>query len=415
MLISKVGIIGAGPAGAAAALQLNQLGIDCVVVDKAVFPRDKICGDGLSGKVITCLNRIDPEIALRLQKATFKLDSWGVSFFSPNRQELAIGYRPDYNAEDSSHKKSPIGYVCKRLDFDNFLVEEMKRCTHIKLMEGVSVEQYSKETDGYLITGTGGFQLKCDLLIIANGAHSSFTKNIAKIRMEPKYYAAGLRAYYKNVTGTNSDNFIELHFIKKMLPGYFWIFPLPNGDANVGVGMLSDTIRRKKVNLKNELQDIIDNDPIIKERFKDATLIGSVEGYGLPLGGKQRVISGDRYLLTGDAAFLIDPFTGEGIGNALYTGRIAANHAAKALEQNNFSAAAFAAYDTEVYRVMGPELLISHRLQKLVKYSWLFNLLVKISIRNKQVKELLSCMFYEVDLRKKLAKPSFYIKLLLNR
>jgi len=415
MLISKVGIIGAGPAGAAAALQLNQLGIDCVVVDKAVFPRDKICGDGLSGKVITCLNRIDPEIALRLQKATFKLDSWGVSFFSPNRQELAIGYRPDYNAEDSSHKKSPIGYVCKRLDFDNFLVEEMKRCTHIKLMEGVSVEQYSKETDGYLITGTGGFQLKCDLLIIANGAHSSFTKDIAKIRMEPKYYAAGLRAYYKNVTGTNADNFIELHFIKKMLPGYFWIFPLPNGDANVGVGMLSDAIRRKRVNLKNELQDIIDNDPIIKERFKDATLIGSVEGYGLPLGGKQRVISGERYLLTGDAAFLIDPFTGEGIGNALYTGRIAANHAAKALEQNDFSAAAFAAYDTEVYRVMGPELLISHRLQKLVKYSWLFNLLVKISIRNKQVKELLSCMFYEVDLRKKLAKPSFYIKLLLNR
>ena len=415
MLISRVGIIGAGPAGAAAALQLNQLGIDCVVVDKAVFPRDKICGDGLSGKVITCLNRIDPEIAIRLQEAPFKLNSWGVSFVSPNRQELAIGYRPDYNGKDSSHKKSPIGYVCKRLDFDNFLVEEMKRCAHIRVLEGISVEQYTLASDGYLISGTAGFQLKCDILIVANGAHSSFTKDIAKIRMEPKYYAAGIRAYYKNVTGTNADNFIELHFIKKMLPGYFWIFPLPNGDANVGVGMLSDAVRRKKVNLKNELQDIVDNDPIIKERFKNATLMGSVEGYGLPLGGKQRVISGERYLLTGDAAFLIDPFTGEGIGNALYTGRIAANQAAKALEQKDFSAAALSAYDAEVYRVMGPELRISHRLQKLVKYAWLFNLLVKISTRNKQVKELLSCMFYEVDLRKKLAKPSFYIKLLLNR
>ena len=200
-----------------------------------------------------------------------------------------------------------------------------------------------------------------------------------------------------------------------MLPGYFWIFPLPNGEANVGVGMLSDVARRKKVNLKNELQDIIHNDPIISERFKNATLIGTVDGYGLPLGSKQRVISGERYLLTGDAAFLIDPFTGEGIGNALYSGRIAANQAAKALEANDFSAAALAAYDKEVYRVMGPELRISHRLQKLVKYPWLFNLLVKISIRNKQVKELLSCMFYEVDLRKKLAQPSFYIKLLLNR
>jgi flavin-dependent dehydrogenase len=282
-------------------------------------------------------------------------------------------------------------------------------------MEGISIDGYTLESDGYLISGSDGFQLKCDLVILANGAHSSFTREIAKIKMEPKHYVAGIRAYYKNVSGANADNFIELHFIKNMLPGYFWIFPLPNGEANVGVGMLSDVARRKKVNLKNELQDIINNDPIIRERFKNATLIGTVDGYGLPLGSKQRVISGERYLLTGDAAFLIDPFTGEGIGNALYSGRIAANQAAKALEANDFSAAALAAYDKEVYRVMGPELRISHRLQKLVKYPWLFNLLVKISIRNKQVKELLSCMFYEVDLRKKLAQPSFYIKLLLNR
>jgi flavin-dependent dehydrogenase len=291
----------------------------------------------------------------------------------------------------------------------------MKRCAHIRVMEGISIDGYTLESDGYLISGSDGFQLKCDLVILANGAHSSFTREIAKIKMEPKHYVAGIRAYYKNVSGANADNFIELHFIKNMLPGYFWIFPLPNGEANVGVGMLSDVARRKKVNLKNELQDIINNDPIIRERFKNATLIGTVDGYGLPLGSKQRVISGERYLLTGDAAFLIDPFTGEGIGNALYSGRIAANQAAKALEANDFSAAALAAYDKEVYRVMGPELRISHRLQKLVKYPWLFNLLVKISIRNKQVKELLSCMFYEVDLRKKLAQPSFYIKLLLNR
>ena len=145
------------------------------------------------------------------------------------------------------------------------------------------------------------------------------------------------------------------------------------------------------------------------------TTSGSMDDYGMPLGGKQRSISGERYLLTGDATFLIAPFTGEGVGNALYSGYIAANQAAKSLQTNDFSAKALAAYDKEVNRVMGPELRMSHRLQRLIHYPRLVNLLVKISIRNKQLKELLSCKFFGAELRKKLATPSFYFKLLLNR
>ena len=135
----------------------------------------------------------------------------------------------------------------------------------------------------------------------------------------------------------------------------------------------------------------------------------------MPLGGKQRSISGERYLLTGDATFLIAPFTGEGVGNALKSGRIAAKQAANALQTNDFSAAALAAYDAQVYKLMGPGLRRSHRPQQLIHYPRLTDLLVKISIRNRRVKELLSCFFCGMEVRKKLAKPSFYFKLLLNR
>lgn len=415
MITTKVCIIGAGPAGASAALQLNKLGIDCVMVDKAIFPRDKVCGDGLSGKVITSLNRVDPEIVKRLDQKSFKLNSWGVTFVSPNRKKLEVGYRPDYDKENAEQKQNPIGYVCKRIDFDNFLVEEAKNCAHVKVIEGVNIVSYTLETDGYLIVGENDFKVKADLIIVANGAHSSFTKTVANIHMEPKHYVAGVRAYYKNVTGMNEDNFIELHFIKSLLPGYFWIFPLPNGEANVGVGMLSEEISKRKINLKKELQKIIEEDPIIKERFKNASLLNSVDGYGLPLGSKKRILSGERYMLVGDAAYLIDPFTGEGIGNALYSGRIAANQAAIAIEQNNFSKEALSKYDAEIDRVLGSELKLSHRLQKLIMFPWLFNFIVNLSSRNKQVKELLSCMFYEVDIRKKLTQPSFYFKLIFNR
>ena len=414
MISTAVCIIGAGPAGAAAALQLQQFNIPCVVVDKAVFPRDKICGDGLSGKVLTALNRIDKRIGDRLCDLAPKEGSWGVTFSAPSRDTLDIAYHPDYNSSVKSG--IPAGVVCKRIHFDNFLVKEMKRCAGIQLFEGQAIDKYTLQEDGYLLTGNDGkFAVKAKLVIVANGAHSSFTKEIANIHMEPQHYCAGIRAYYKGVTGLSADGFIELHFLSSLLPGYFWIFPLPNGEANVGISILSSVVRKRKLNLKKVLQEVVTNDPVMKERFKNAELVSGIEGYGLPLGSKRRTISGERYMLTGDAAYLIDPFTGEGIGNALYSGRIAAQQAAACLKANDFSAAAMKAYDEEVFRILDPELRLSTRLQRLANKTWLFNFLMKTAMRNKQLRELMSCMFYEIDLRKKLAQPSFYVKMLLNR
>lgn len=412
MIETKVCIIGAGPAGATTALQLAYMGLNCIVVDKAVFPRDKVCGDGLSGKVLTLLSRIDKGIADRLQLATFKEDSWGVTFVASNRIGMNIPYKPNYEKLPGE----PRGFVCKRIDFDNFLVEEMKRCPQIQLIEGTALTNYQLQEDGYILTNKNGtLTIKTQLVIAANGAHSGFTKEVAGFQMEPEHYVAGIRAYYHNISGLHPDNLIELHFLKNILPGYLWIFPLPNGEANVGVGMRSKEARRKKVNLKQMLLDAVQNDPILKERFKDATLNGSIDGYGLPLGSKKRKLSGERYMLVGDAGFLIDPFTGEGIGNAMYSGRMAAQQAVACIEANSFSAATMLAYDTNVYRVLGPELQMSTKLQKLIKFPWLFNMLMRISKRNKQLQELMSCMFHDVDLRKKLAKPQFYLKLLFNR
>ncbi len=412
MISTEVCIIGAGPGGAAAALQLAKAGIGSVIVDKAVFPRNKVCGDGLSGKVITALERIDPSIAARLRAFARKTDSWGVTFVSPGRVSMDVPYRPQYDPSTNE----PIGFVCKRIDFDNFLVEEIRRKPEIRLIEGTAIEKYEQQDDGYLLSDAEGkCTIKAQLLIVANGAHSSFTRDVAGIRMEPAYYAAGVRGYYTNVKGLHPHNFIELHFLPGLLPGYCWIFPLPNGEANVGLDMISSTVSNKKLNLKQLLKDTLQHDPILKERFSDAVLTGSIDGYGLPLGSKKRTIAGRRYMLVGDAAYLIDPFTGEGIGNALYSGRIAAEHAARAIRTGDFSEMSLQAYTDHIYRILGPELQLSHRLQKLVRHRWLFDRLMKMGSRNKQLKELISCMFYEVDLRKKLANPLFYWRILLNR
>ena len=96
-------------------------------------------------------------------------------------------------------------------------------------------------------------------------------------KMDQKNYSAAVRAYYGGVKGIHPQNFIELHFLEGILPGYFWIFPLPNGEANVGIGMLSSEVSNQKINLKERMSEIIASHPNVKERFKNA--VKEIMGY----------------------------------------------------------------------------------------------------------------------------------------
>jgi flavin-dependent dehydrogenase len=203
--------------------------------------------------------------------------------------------------------------------------------------------------------------------------------------------------------------------MKELLPGYFWIFPLPNGQANVGMGMLSSDIKKNKVNLRKSMLDIIATHPRMKERFSEAKLEGNVVGWGLPLGSKKRSISGANYILTGDAASLIDPFTGEGVGNAIVSGLVASRIAKKAIETNDFSAEALQEYDSIIYQKLWKELKLSHRMQQLTTYPWLFNMVVNRIHASKNLQNIFTNMFTDLDLRKQMQNPLFYFKLLFGK
>ena len=412
MIQTDVCIVGAGPGGAATALKLSYLNIPCVLIDKATFPRDKVCGDAISGKVTTLLNRLDPAILERFNAKPIQSDVWGIRFVAPNDKVLDIPFKPNYVRD----KKNAPGYVAKRMDFDHFLIEEIKKRNNIRFFEGQSVDQYLPSENGYLIKDKDEiFKVETKLLIIANGAHSTFSRQQAGLEMDVKHYAAAVRAYYNNVTGFSADQFIELHFIKSITPGYFWVFPLPNGDANVGLGMRSDILKKKKLNLRKALNEIIETHPKIKNRFQNATLISDVQGYGLPLGSKKRVLSGDHFMLVGDAGHLIDPLTGEGIGNAFYSGFIAAEQAEKCLKSNDFSAEFLLDYDVRVARVLGSEMQLSYRLQQMLRYPFLVNIIAGIIKRNQNMLRILSEMYNDFDLRGKLVQPLFWIKMFFKK
>jgi geranylgeranyl reductase family protein len=404
-------IIGAGPGGAAAALFLAKAGVACTLVDKAVFPRDKVCGDALSGKVVEVLHKLDPSLVEEIAVEPQHLGSWGVVFVAPNTNALRVPFKRQY---DTAREKAP-GYIARRTDFDNLLVRKCKASPLIEVVEGLGLTAFTR-TDGRweLRDEAGTLRYQARIVLVADGAHSRFAREVHGVQLEPKHHCAGIRAYYKGVTGMDGDNFIELHFLKDFLPGYFWIFPLPGGYANVGVGMRTDKVSARKLNLKTELPRILAAYPQLKERFANATLEGPVRGYGLPLGSKRRKISGDGYLLIGDAASLIDPFTGEGIGNALYSGHFAAEQAVRALAADDVSAQFMAAYDKAVYARLWNELKLSHRMQQLVRFPWLFNLVVNKARRNRTLSETISCMFEDLDMRDRLRSPMFYFKLLFD-
>ncbi|MCW5908577.1 MAG: geranylgeranyl reductase family protein [Chitinophagales bacterium] len=409
MINTNILIIGAGPAGTSAALFLAQHGVSSTIVDKAVFPRDKICGDALSGKVVEVLNKLNVDYVEELTSHKQFLGSWGVTFVAPNGQSLRIPFK----SSKTEIKKAP-GFIAKRIDFDNWLFEKAKANPLIETLEGCEIRKFERITDGITAYSTNGTQITAKLIIACDGAYSTFAKDIAGLQTEPAHNCFGLRAYYKNVSGLDAQNFIELHFIKDILPGYFWIFPLPDGYANVGIGMRADKMSAQKINLKKSFERLVSEHPSIRQRFENARLQGDVKLFGLPLGSKKRKISGNNYLLCGDAAQLIDPFTGEGIGNAMMSGMYAAHQAVLCLAQSNFSENFNQQYNTALYNRLWSELLLSYRMQQLVNYPSLFNFVVHKANANALLRETISCMFEDLDMRARLKNPLFYLKLLFS-
>lgn len=333
------------------------------------------------------------------------MGSHGVEFFAPNGKSLKLPFR-----KESDPASSP-GFITRRMDFDNWLFRQVESAPGVTVRTGLRIDKFRMEKGQWILGDSSGtHEFSTDLVIAADGAQSRFARTVGGILVEDEHYCAGLRMYYRGVKDLDQQGFIELHFLPEFLPGYFWIFPLKGGMANVGVGLRSDVVARKRINLKEKMEQIIREHPVISKRFADAVPEGPVRGYGLPLGSKRRPISGGGYMLLGDAGSLIDPFTGEGIGNAMISGLKAAEVVSSC--NGDFSASRLKAYDEAVYKRLWPELNLSKRMQELVRFPWLFNLVVNKASRSAELRDTIACMFEDIDLRGRLKDPRFYWRVL---
>lgn len=354
---TSICIIGAGPAGATASIFLCKMGIKHVIVDAASFPRDKICGDGIDLNCVRVLNHIDPNIIekeLSVNKKHFTA-SQGFRFILPSGRNVDI-IRNKAN-DKKEHANRPLFFVSKRSDFDNLLMSKIDReVADVRL--ATRIENITREAKTWKLEGKGpdgSIEIETDFLIGADGDHSVVLKHLGERSIDRNNYAGAVRQYWSGIQGIHPGNLMEVYFPKSLPLSYLWIFPLPDGKANVGYGMASNYIAKHNINVRKAFDDLIKNDPVLIPRFKNAQPQETVKGWGLPMSGNDRKAYGDGWLLLGDAASLVCPTSGEGIGSGMISGYIAAKFLQRAAAQNDFSEKMFTHYNREIHKRLRTE------------------------------------------------------------
>lgn len=315
-------IIGAGPAGTSAAYHLAKEGIDVLLIDKASFPREKVCGDGLAPLAMEELEKI----GLRQQTEAKGAILNGGMLFSPNGHSFTVDNYPAGNC------------MMKRRDLDELLRQQACAAGAV-FLDQRSIIEVEKRKGKMTVQDQYMDQYFCKLVIIATGSNSALPINLGLSQL-PSASAVACRAYFANLNLAAKHSLFC--YAKDVLPGYGWIFPLGEGQYNIGVGVFLNQGKMP------ELKNIWDNFILWleKQKFMDQNTrrISETKTACLRMGLERNRLYSEGILLAGDAASAINPLNGEGVSYALQTGRLAAMVAKTALQKNDFSGKTFRSY-----------------------------------------------------------------------
>jgi geranylgeranyl reductase family protein len=308
---SKVLIIGAGPSGTACAATLHRLGHEVVVVDKATFPRDKCCGDGLTTNALRILEELEFDPA--------RVPDWQtcsdveMRSFSGRKIDLPL---PSIGGQFAA--------IAPRAQLDHALVEHC-RDMGITIHEGCAFESITHhDTNGISVRVENLGELTVDYVVAADGMWSPVRKSLGLSTQGYLGEWHAFRQYIGNVHGSANEK-LHIWFEKDLLPGYAWSFPLPDNRVNFGFGILRTSDRSTKY--MNDLwRDLLTRPHITAVLGEHFVPEDRHTAWPIPARIHDAVRSSGRVLFIGDAVCATDTLTGEGIGQALETG-IAAGEA----------------------------------------------------------------------------------------
>ncbi len=346
MIVTDVLIVGAGPAGVATAVDTARVGRDVTVIDKAVFPRDKCCGDGLTTEAL----RILDDLGL----VPDDVENWNavtdIVIHNPRGRVTRLPLPDD----------GQYAAVVPRIDLDHQLVELARR-SGADVREGVAFEGLESHGD-HVVTATSDGPIASRYVIAADGMWSPVRKHLG---LNPDGYRGewhAFRQYFSDV-GPQAQHLV-IWFEEDLLPGYAWSFPLPGQRANVGFGITTRG-RHSVGDMKGLWEDLLDRPQVREVLGPRATAEGRHKAWPIPAQVDGLPHSSGRVLFTGDAVGATDPMTGEGIAQALLTGRQAARAIAIAGAMRPDVASAH--YDAAIDRDLKPDHVLARRLARLLE------------------------------------------------
>ncbi|GIE81271.1 drug:proton antiporter [Actinoplanes philippinensis] len=324
-------VVGAGPGGSAAAYHLARHGVRVLLLEKTEFPREKVCGDGLTPRAVRQLIRMGVDTSEKagwLQNRGLRVIGGGV------RLELdwpELASFPNY------------GLVRTRMDFDDMLARRAVEAGAL-LRTGVNVTGPVQNDDGYVIgveakvgPGKEPAQFRAPLVITADGVSGKFPLALGLAKRDDRPLGVAVRRYYHSAVKADDDyleSWLELRSAQdpaRLLPGYGWIFGLGDGRVNVGLGILNSSDAFGKTNYRHLLTDWLGSTPEEWGLRDEDNADGPTLGAALPMGFNRVPHYTRGVLLVGDSGGMVNPMNGEGIAYAMESGEMAAEVAVQAL------------------------------------------------------------------------------------
>ncbi len=321
-----------------------------VAIDKAVFPRDKCCGDGLTTLGLRELERL----GLDRQAIPDWFEVGGAAIRSPSGREVFVPLP----------STGSYAAVAPRLQLDDALVR-LARGHGADIRDGHGFQRLDEHGD-HLTVIADGLEIDTRYIVAADGMWSPVRKALGANEVGYLGEWHGFRQYARNVTGSASRQ-LHVWFEPDLVPGYAWSFPLPGGRANVGFGVLRDGSRRIQ-DMKQLWADLLARPHVVDALGDGFELEDRHTAWPIPARVDGATLSAGRVLFTGDAAMATDVMTGEGIGQALLTGRLAAEAiiAAGALQPDD----AAAIYSAAVAHHLFADHRMSRALGSVLTTSW---------------------------------------------